>query len=261
MNALLSRIGLAELPAADVDGLFALHRAFVGGVPYENLAVQLGESGPLDFASLAARLLADGRGGYCFELNTVLAELLLACGFSVTRHHAVVDGPGPTNHMALIVDGAWLADAGLGEGFVDPLPLAEGPHTVGPFTYRLSRIDGGWRFEQHRWGSLKAFELAGAPAPVSDFEVHHRRLSTDPASSFVKTLVVQRPEADRIVTLRSRTLTARGPAIDSRRVVESRDELAAVLLSSFGITVRGSRLDRLWAAACAQHEAFLARSA
>ena len=51
-------------------------------MPYEDIAVQLGEStGALDERGLAARVLADGRGGYCFELNTVLAALLRGCGF------------------------------------------------------------------------------------------------------------------------------------------------------------------------------------
>ena len=76
IERLLARIGLDRAPAADVDGLFRVHRAFLGRVPYEDLAVQLGETAPLDEAALTARLLQDGRGGYCFELNTVLAALL-----------------------------------------------------------------------------------------------------------------------------------------------------------------------------------------
>ena len=43
MEMLLDRIGLAAMPAPDVDGLRELHRAYVGSVPYEDLAVQLGE--------------------------------------------------------------------------------------------------------------------------------------------------------------------------------------------------------------------------
>ena len=42
--------------------------------------------------------------------------------------------------MALLVqlDGErWLADAGLGEGFVEPLPFREGSTEIGPFTYTL----------------------------------------------------------------------------------------------------------------------------
>ena len=63
---------------------FALHRAYVERVPYEDLAVQLGETAPLDETALIGRLLHDGRGGYCFELNTVLAALLRAVG--LRRH-------------------------------------------------------------------------------------------------------------------------------------------------------------------------------
>ena len=106
---------------------------------------------------------ADGRGGYCFELNTVLAALLRGCGFVVTHHQAVVGGEGPTNHMALLVhlDGErWLADAGLGEGFVEPLPFREGTTELGPFTYTLTREDGGsWWMGQHEWSSFSGFRM------------------------------------------------------------------------------------------------------
>ena len=150
IDALLARIGLDHAPAADVDGLHVLHRAFVERVPYEDLAVQLGESGPLDEAALTQRILSDGRGGYCFELNTVLAALLRAIGFVVTHHQAVVGGEGPTNHMALLVhlDGErWLADAGLGEGYLDPLPFARGRRGSGRSPTRSSAsraARGGW---------------------------------------------------------------------------------------------------------------------
>ena len=76
----------------------------------------------------------------------------------------------------------------------------------------------------------------------------------------MQTLVVQQPREDRIVTLRARTLSSVGPAVDAKRVVADRDELAAVLCDVFGITVGGERLDRLWTQAAAQHEAFLARA-
>ena len=92
--------------------------------------------------------------------------------------------------------------------------------------------------------------------PLAAFEPHHRRLSTSPESSFVKTLVVQRPSADRITTLRSRTLSVKGPAVDERRVLE-RDEFATCL-SAFGLVLDPARVDRLWALAQAQHEAFVA---
>jgi N-hydroxyarylamine O-acetyltransferase len=264
MEALLARIGLDRAPAADADGLRVLHRAYLARMPYEDLAVQLGETGPLDEAALAERVLRDGRGGYCFELNTLLAALLRAAGFVVTHHQAVVGGEGPTNHMALLVhlDGErWLADAGLGEGFVEPLPFREGRFSIGPLTYTLQREPGGsWWMGQHEWGSFAGFRMVEEESPVSAFQVHHRRLATDPASSFVQTLVVQQPREDLIVTLRARTLSFVGPSIDDKRVVADAGELAAVLRDVFGITLGGERLERIWKQAAAQHDAFLTRA-
>jgi N-hydroxyarylamine O-acetyltransferase len=268
--ALLRLVGLGGAPPPPTTaGLRSVHRAFVERVPYEDLAVQLGESGPLDEAVLATRMLAGGRGGYCFELNTVLAALLRGLGFSVAKHESVVGGDGPVNHMALVVELAdgehWLADAGLGEGFLDPLPLRAGRHAgTGPFAWTLEREPGGaWWLGQHEWGSVGGYRMAGEPSPAAAFEPHHRRLSGDPASSFVRTLVVQRPSDDRITTLRSRTLSVRGPELDTKRLLPDRDALAATLRDVFGIdpvALGAARLDRLWEQAVAQHAAFAARA-
>jgi N-hydroxyarylamine O-acetyltransferase len=256
---------LARRMGVDAESdLHAVHRAYLEHVTYEDIAVQLRESGPLDEAALTARILS-GRGGYCFELNTVLAALLRSLGFSVRYHEGVVGGAGPTNHMVLIVDVGgedWIADAGLGEGFLDPLPLREGVHRGrGPFAWTLEREPAGtWWLGQHEWGSVSGFRMQPEPCSHETFAPHHRRLSTDLASSFVQTLVVQKPYDDRIVTLRSRTLSRRGPAIDEMRVLE-RGEFGDVLRDEFGIALDAGRLQRLWTLAAAQHEAFQARAA
>ena len=264
IDDLRRRIGLDTAPAADVAGLHAVHRAYLEHVTYEDIAVQLRESGPLDEAALTARILS-GRGGYCFELNTVLAALLRELGFSISYHQGVVGGVGPTNHMVLVVDFGderWIADAGLGEGFLDPVPLREGRHAGrGPFAWTLSLEPGGsWWLGQHEWGSVNGFRMRPDPCLRDAFAPHHRRLSTDRTSSFVQTLVLQKPYDDRIVTLRSRTLSRRGPGIDEKLVLE-RDEFGDALRDVFGIALDAGRLQRLWTLAAAQHEAFQARAA
>jgi N-hydroxyarylamine O-acetyltransferase len=239
MNRLLRRIGLTAVPSADAAGLRTVHRAFVSRVPYEDLAVQLGESGPLDPHALIQRVLGGGRGGYCFENNTVLHALLAAVGFAVERRQGNV-GPRdsyargePTNHLVLVVHtpdaGPFIADAGLGEGPLNPLPLAEGPVRAGAFELAIERECDGWWVAQHEFGSFPGFRFSDRPATLADFQSHHLRLSTSAESNFVKTLIVQRPFDDRIITLRARTLFVDGPGRRERRILEDIDAFAGAL--------------------------------
>jgi N-hydroxyarylamine O-acetyltransferase len=270
LDALLARIGLDRVPPPTVDGLRELHRAYVSSIPYEALAVQLEEFEPLELDAIARRILS-GRGGYCFELNAILAWMLEQAGFAVERREAVVGPRGvakPTNHLALVVrvGGAdWLADAGLGEGPLEPLPLIAGEHRVpagSPLHWTLEpgADDGTWWVLQHPWGSVRAFHVTAPAVDLDAFQPHHRRLSTDPESSFVQTLVVQRSREDRIVTLRARTVSVDGPGRRERRELEDAEAFATALRDLFDVdpdALGPQRIARLWERAQAQHEQHL----
>lgn len=267
---LLTRIGLDAPPPPDLDGLRRVHRAYLERMPYETLAIHLEEVVPLDLDRLAERVLTGGRGGYCFELNGLLAWLLTELGFAVERREARVglrEADGPTNHLSLVVTvpgerGRWLAEAGLGEGWVDPLALQPGVHaTPGRLGWTLQPFEDGWWIGHHPWGSFTGITMSAPEVGLDAFDPHHQRLSCDPSSSFMAALVVQRPLDDRILTLRARTLTVRGPEVDERRLLADHDDLAATLLEVFGIdpaTLGDERLDRLWSKVSAQHEAWRA---
>jgi N-hydroxyarylamine O-acetyltransferase len=166
--------------------------------------------------------------------------------------------------MALVVDvdgQPFLADAGLGEGPLDPVALVDGAVTPGPLSWGVERLAGGWRLTQHEFGSISDVTFVDEPSGLDAFQPHHRRLSGTPESSFVRTLVVQRPYDDRIVTLRSRTLSVDGPGVREREVLADRTAFAGVLRDEFGIApdaLGDGRLSRLWSRACAQHDAFVA---
>jgi N-hydroxyarylamine O-acetyltransferase len=275
IDELLRHIGIDHRPDLDAGGLARVHRAYVSSLAYDGLTAQLGEHAPIDPMGLVERTLTTGRGGYCFEINTILLTLLRELGFAVERREAIVDereafaGGAPTNHLALVAttpdDGArWLCDAGWGEGPLEPLPLAAGTYERGPLSWTIEREpdDSGWWVTQHPWGSTPGFHMGDEAVGLDTFAPHHQRLANDPDSNFVKTLVVQQPGADRVTTLRARTLTVKGPRLDQPNVVvNSEDELATTLARVFGIdpaALGAERTARLWAAACAQHEAFLA---
>jgi N-hydroxyarylamine O-acetyltransferase len=271
VDALLAHLGLDARPAADAEGLARVHERFLRTVPYDGLTAQLGEYAPLDAQRLIERTVTTGRAGYCFEINTVLAALLEGLGFAVERREGVVDardaraGGAPTNHLALVVragDAAFVCDAGWGEGFLAPLPLVPGTYRRGPLTWAVER-DGpdGWWVQQHRWGSTPGFRFGDEVVDVTTFAAHHERLATGPESSFVQTLVVQKPLDDRVVTLRARTLSEKGPEVDAKRVLDDEDALATTLRDTFNIALDAGRVARLWTAARAQHEAYIRRSA
>ena len=175
---LLDRLGLDRAPAPDATGLASLHRAYVAAMPYECVAIALGRPGPLELDAILERVLAGGRGGYCFELNGLLGWLLEEFGFRVERREARVGAraeTGPTNHLMLVVgladggDERWLADAGLGEGWCEPLPLRTGTHaSPGGLSWRLEREEHGWWVGHHAWGSFPGLRIADAVVPISE---------------------------------------------------------------------------------------------
>lgn len=256
LDALLARIGLDGPPT-----LTELHRAYVTAIPFDDLTIQLGEQGPLDLDAVASRLCGGGgRGGYCFEVNGVLGWMLEQLGHDVRRHRAIVGPRGvdaPVNHLALIVDGTWIAEAGYGEGPVEPLALRAGRQDS--WLLEPEDGDGWWVGDDRAWTSGEGFTILPDVVGMDAFDEPHTRLSTSPDSPFVQTLVIQQPRDDFVATLRARTFTVRGPERDERRVLDDAAGLDATLRAGFGIELDGDRVARLWDAACAQHELFLSR--
>src|ERR1700693_5745426 len=138
LDAYLARIGYSGPRRADVATLRAIHGLQPTAIPFENLDPLLGRPVALDLASLQAKLVGGRRGGYCYELNTLLAAALEALGFLVVRLGARVRWRAPPErpdgartHMLLRVDlaeGPYLADVGFcGRAFPPPPPPA--PHS------------------------------------------------------------------------------------------------------------------------------------
>jgi arylamine N-acetyltransferase len=86
IDAYCARIGYAGPRTRTYDVLAALVEHHSLTLPFENIDVLLGRAIRLDAASLQAKLVRGGRGGYCFEHNELLAGVLRQIGFEVTTH-------------------------------------------------------------------------------------------------------------------------------------------------------------------------------
>jgi N-hydroxyarylamine O-acetyltransferase len=185
-----------------------VHRAHSTSIPFENLDPQRGVPVSLELEDLERKLVAERRGGYCFEHNLLLKAALEALGAEVdlllarVRVGATPGVTRPRSHLVLRVreDGAsWHADVGFGFGtLLDPLPFGPGDqHEQSGWRFRVVQ-DGGELVLQTRDGEgwIDLYGLAAEPVPRIDVETINWWTATHPRSPFVSGLMVSTQTAD-----------------------------------------------------------------
>jgi len=98
LDAYFARTGYTGPRTPTLETLHGLVRAHVQTIPFENLDVLLGKPIDLEPAALMQKLVHDRRGGYCFEQNTLLLEVLTALGFHVRPLSARVRWQRPRDY-------------------------------------------------------------------------------------------------------------------------------------------------------------------
>ncbi len=255
LQAYLARIGYTGDLAPTIETLTGIHRAHVLSIPFENLDILLGRPIRLDMESLQEKLVRLGRGGYCFEQNSLFAAVMEHLGFQVTRLAARVrmgdERSTPRTHMVLAVDidGArWLADVGFGgDTLLDPIALeGDEPVRQGAWAFRMGLEDEVRVLRGHRsdgWMDLYAF--TEEPQLPVDYEVANHFTSTWPRSPFVSKVVVQRSGLDERWMLIDDEVRVERPGGTERHTVASPQELLSVLADRFGLVFpEGTRFER-----------------
>ena len=261
LDAYLHRIGYAGPAEPSEATLAALHRAHLAAIPFENLAIMLGDGVRVDLESIQAKLVQDRRGGYCYEHGQLFGAALERIGFGVDRLLARVGPDGeparPRTHLTLRVragPGIWLADVGFGSSPPAPLSLRgprSGPQELDGWTYETvpGDDDGSWRLRELQggeWVTLYRFE--DQPVYPADVVMSNHYTATHPESWFTwQPIVVRRdPGALHSVVGRVYTITHPGHVKTRRTLTDS--EFAAALGDVFGLTFTGPELDTLVAA-------------
>ena len=136
VKAYFKRIGLdyPEKITPDSELLRKLQFAHCTHVPYENLDIIRGIPLSLNPDDLYNKVVSQGKGGFCFELNGLFGWLLRELGYEVTdvaaRYLRGESSIPMRRHRVLIVraaDGLWCCDVGIGEVCPRyPLRLEEG---------------------------------------------------------------------------------------------------------------------------------------
>jgi N-hydroxyarylamine O-acetyltransferase len=209
--AYLARIG-ARPGAPDLSALRELCALHVATVPFENLDIHLGNRIVLTEDALVAKIVHRRRGGFCYELNGLFAELLTTLGYRVTRLAASVFEDGvlgpPLDHLALRVDLAqpWLVDVGFGRHAVYPLRLASLDDQPDPEGVFRIRPVGDFGDVDVLHDGEPVYRLENRPRPLADFGPMCWYQQTSPDSGFTKRSTCSIRQPDGRVTLSGRRL-------------------------------------------------------
>lgn len=267
LESYFARIGYRNGRTVSRETLNAIVSAHVRTIPFENLAVLLGEPISIAIADVVEKLVHRRRGGYCFEHNTLLLHVLEALGFSVTalsarsRYQCSERYSLPRTHMCLRValgDQAFLVDGGFG-GLSPTAALELTADVEQPTPHEPRRFvrEGQWQgfalrgvdatlVHQARLGETwhDLYELTLEPMPPVDREMGNWYTSQHPSSHFRTKLMVARASEDGRLTLANRELTRRRrDGSTSTRTLATHDELSEVLQRDFGIQLApGQRL-------------------
>jgi N-hydroxyarylamine O-acetyltransferase len=250
LDAYFARIGHAGSRDISLDTLKTLHFLHPQAIAFENVDPFLGRPVRLDLASLQDKIVAGGRGGYCFEHNILFMHALKALGFEVGGLAARVlwgqpdDAITARSHMLLHVrldDRTYITDVGFG-GLTLTAPLLleskleqKTPHE----TFRIVEIDDHFRLQASiggDWRSLYRFDLQ--PQYEVDYSVASYFLSTSPTSHFLNTIVAARAAPDRRYALRGARLSIHhlGGRTEQMEIATAA-ELADTLEDQLGIII------------------------
>lgn len=244
----LARLGFDAPPPPTLETLRTLQLRHTSAFAFETIDTLLRRPVPVDLPTLERKLLHDGRGGYCYELNRLFLALLRHLGFEARPLAArVIEGDVPLarTHLMLlvVVDGAaHVADVGFG-GMVPTAPLrlhAAGEQATPHEPYRLVAAGDGHLLQAEvlgQWRDLYTFDLQ--PQLDADLEMGSWYVSTHPGSSFLGQLRVARTEGPGVRrTLRNGSFAIhRLGAASERRELRDADAVLQLLREAFGLRV------------------------
>lgn len=248
--AYLQRLGFSSSPAPTLKNLATLQARHIATFPFETLANFLREPVPIDLPSLERKVLREGRGGYCFELNKLFLALLRHLGFEarpLTARVLIHAKPGmltARTHLLILVDLdglPYITDVGFG-GLVPTGPLrldVSDPQATPHETFRLVPDAARYTLQALADGDgrdLYVFDLQ--EQDDIDFTVGNWFVSTHPESPFRDRLAASRTGPGYRKTLNNTEFAIHrlgSPA--KRRQLADADSVIRVLRDDFGIAI------------------------
>lgn len=234
----------------NLEGLTKLQDLHIENIPFENLDIIIGRKIALDLPHLFEKVILKKRGGYCFELNTLYAELLRSLGFSPkpVLGRVWLSNPKntpPRNHLAHLVElegKTYITDVGFG-GLITRIPLDinvatpvndnDGMMRIIPFSDHQFMIQ---RETEKGWTSLYSFE--NVEISKEDIEISNYYMSTHPNSHFYEhRFVGKNTKEGRIGLFNNKISIRKGIKVVDKKQVDFGKDWLETIKNEFSLTL------------------------
>lgn len=177
----LKRIGYSGSTEPTLETLTRLQYQHLLTIPFENLDIHYGNPITLNVSSFYRKIVKNGRGGFCYELNGLFHALLQKLGFKAKMVSArVYEEETATyspefDHLAILVNSdekGWLVDVGFGDFIYAPLNLDKREAQKDPggvFRIRNNRPDYLILEQQHSKAWKPEYKFSTASRKLIEF--------------------------------------------------------------------------------------------
>lgn len=216
-ESFLARIRL-DGTQVDIKHLPLLLRYVAAYIPFENIDIIEGTSQPLSLERTATKILQQQRGGLCYEINPLLAAVLIENGLQIQLISAVIydamnekfSKTGYTHTLLLLEDHGerYLIDAGFGNNV--PLVAVPLDGTTVSSTNGDYRVVGNELYMKRRYRDVQficAYRFDTQPIEWPALRVSQQIIEQSEDSAFNKRPLLTKCTDNGTITLSGNDLT------------------------------------------------------
>ncbi|MEI4829593.1 arylamine N-acetyltransferase [Bacillus sp. FJAT-53711] len=226
-----------------------LQSQFAKHVPFENISIIQNENIEITFENLKRKIIANQRGGVCYELNPLFYYALKELGFQVHMISGTVFNDGEIRlietHFATILhhnNQPYLIDVGFGSHHaLQPIPLTGETvkSSTGEYRIQQKKTDlGEYAFEKYKNGTLEiGYDFFTSPIDETVLQNAQQIITHHEQSPFNKSPLLAKLTDDGHITLTDKTYTITKGNHKSKQTIDIQT-FQTLALSEFGIAVK-----------------------
>lgn len=239
-------------------------RSHVSEMAFNNADVLLGKEMSLELSRLQQKVLHEGKGGYCFELNRLCYEHLDQLGWNVQLTLArVLSSPTeqrPRTHRITLLDiesRLHVVDVGFGHlGPRLPVPLDGEVVSCDQFEWRIEKSHATFLMQTligGHWKTLYSFDQA--LYNDQDAELAHFWSHQSPDASFRNRLYISCcPEAPIAPCITNLFYKEQTPSGIEEHFIEGVDKFSALIRDRFSLDLPSDEVQELYQQATTFHQ-------